>query len=179
MPSSPISAEPQLILEADTQGGASCSESLFAKYGSVSNFILNKFYVMPFGISGAPYSGLSAYPYIFTGAAEAARLKSQIDSIFVFNEVSGISGTTEFRIEKQLAAGGSWANIFTTNCQIQNTANDNISFSNTDLVAPSGVTLPVFPTTTLEVGDKLRFVLVSTADQAQNLKVRVYLRPIN
>jgi hypothetical protein len=179
MPASPIASEPQLILDFDVQGGASVSESVGAKIGATSNFILNKFYVMPFGVSGAPYSGLSAYPYTFTGAAEAARLKSQIDSIFVFNEISGISGTTEFRIEKQLAAGGSWTNIFTTNCQIQNTANDNISFSNTDLVAPSGVTLPVLPTTTLEVGDKLRFVLVSAADQAQNLKVRVYLRPIN
>lgn len=178
MPSSPIIAEPELILEADTQGGASCSEALFAKFGSVSNFVLNNFVSVPFGISGAPYSGLSAYPYTFAGSIESLRLKVNIEKITVFNEVSGISGTTSFKIEKQLASGGAWSNIFTTDCSISNAAADSLYFE-TGLAAPAGVTLPVFPATTLEINDKLRFVLITAADQAQNLKVRVICRPIN
>jgi hypothetical protein len=178
MPSLPILEEPELILIDDTAGGASCSEAIFSKFGSVSNFVLNNFIVLPFGISGAPYSGLSAYPYTFNGSIEPARLRLNIEKITVFNEVSGISGTTSFRIEKQLAAGGAWTNIFTTDCSISNTAADGVFFE-TGGSAPSGVTLPVFPATTLEVNDKLRFVLITAADQAQNLKVRVICRPIN
>ena len=178
MPSLPISAEPELILEADTIGGASCSEALFAKFGSVSNFVLNNFVSVPFGISGAAYSNLSAYPYTFAGSIESLRLKVNIEKITVFNEVSGISGTTSFKIEKQLASGGAWTNIFTTDCSISNTAADSLYFE-TGMAAPSGVTLPVFPATTLEVNDKLRFVLITAADQAHNLAVNVICRPIN
>lgn len=178
MPSSPIIAEPELILDADVQGGASCSEALFAKFGSVSNFVLNNFVAFPFGVSGAPYSNLSAYPFTFAGSIESTRMRVNIEKIVVYNEVSGISGTTEFRIEKQLAAGGAWSNIFSTNCSISNTAADDLFFESTG-AAPSGVTLPVLSTTTLELSDKLRFVLITAADQGQNLKVRVICRPIN
>lgn len=174
----PIVSEPELILDFDVQGGASVSEAFGAKVGSTTNFLLNNFVVFPFGISGAAYSSLSAYPYTFSGALESSRLKVNIEKITVFNEVSGISGTTSFKIEKQLAAGGAWTNIFTTDCSISNTAADSLYFE-TGLAAPSGVTLPVFPATTLEVNDKLRFVLITAADQGQNLAVNVICRPIN
>lgn len=178
MAATPILSEPELILDFDVAGGASVSEAVGSKLGATSNFLLNNFIVLPFGISGAPFSGLSAYPYTFNGSIEPARLRLNIEKITVFNEVCGISGTTSFRIEKQLAAGGAWTNIFTTDCSISNTAADGVFFE-TGGTAPSGVTLPVFPATTLEVNDKLRFVLITAADQAQNLKVRVICRPIN
>ena len=174
----PINSEPELILDFDVAGGSSVSEAFGAKVGSTTNFVLNNFVVFPFGISGAPYSGLSSYPFTFAGSIESTRMRVNIEKIVVYNEVSGISGTTEFRIEKQLAAGGAWSNIFSTNCTISNTAADSLYFE-TGLSAPSGVTLPVFPATTLEINDKLRFVLITAADQAQNLKVRVICRPIN
>lgn len=178
MSGTPLTGEPELIYDLDTASGASVSEAIFSKFGSVSNFVLNNFVVFPFGISGAAYSSLSSYPYTFAGSIESARMRVNIEKITVFNEVSGISGTTSFKIEKQLAAGGAWSNIFTTDCSISNTAADSLYFE-TGLAAPSGVTLPVFPATTMEVNDKLRFVLITAADQAQNLKVRVICRPIN
>lgn len=178
MAATPIGSEPELILDFDVAGNASVSESVGAKIGATCNFLLNNFVVFPFGVSGGVYSGLSAYPYTFTGAIESSRMKVNIEKITVFNEVSGISGTTSFKIEKQLASGGAWSNIFTTDCSISNAAADSLYFE-TGLAAPSGVTLPVFPATTLEVNDKLRFVLITAADQAQNLKVRVICRPIN
>jgi len=178
MPAVAITSEPELILDFDVQGGASVSEAFGAKVGATTNFLLNNFVVFPFGVSGAAYSGLSAYPYTFAGSIESSRLKVNIEKITVFNEVSGISGTTSFRIEKQLAAGGAWSNIFTTDCSILNTAADSLYFE-TGLAAPSGVTLPVFPATTLEINDKLRFVLITAADQGQNLAVNVICRPIN
>lgn len=178
MPSTPITQEPELILDFDVQSGSSVSESIGAKIGATCNFLLYEYIIFPFGVSGAPYSGLSSYPFTFAGSIESTRLRCNIEKIAVYNEVSGISGTTEFRIEKQLAGGGSWTNIFTTNCIILNTAADDLRFE-TGVAAPSGVTLPVFPATILEVGDKLRFVLVSAADQGSNLKVRVVARPIN
>lgn len=174
----PINSEPELILDFDVAGGSSVSEAFGAKVGSTTNFILNNFVVFPFGISGAAYSSLSAYPFTFAGSIESTRMRVNIEKIVVYNEVSGISGTTEFRIEKQLAAGGAWSNIFSTNCTIANTAADDLYFESTD-AAPSGVTLPVLSTTTLELSDKLRFVLITAADQGQNLKVRVICRPIN
>lgn len=174
----PVTSEPELILDLDVAGGASVSESIGSKLGATSNFLLNNFVALPFGISGAPYSGLSGYPYTFTGSIEIARIRLNIEKVVIFNEVSGTSGTTEFRIEKQLAAGGSWTNIFSTNCSISNTAADSLLFESGGS-APSGVTLPVLSTTTMEIGDKLRFVLITAADQAENLKVRVICRPIN
>jgi hypothetical protein len=174
----PIASEPELILDQDVAGGVSVSEAVGGKLGATSNFLLNNFVVFPFGISGAAYSGLSAYPYTFAGSIESSRMRVNIEKIVVYNEVSGISGTTSFRIEKQLAAGGSWTNIFSTNCSIVNTAADDLYFESTG-AAPTGVTLPVLSTTTLELSDKLRFVLITAADQAQNLKVRVICRPIN
>lgn len=178
MPATPITSEPELILDFDIAGGASVSESVGAKLGATSNFVLYNFVRFPFGFSGATYSGLSTYPYISTGSIEAATLKVNLEKIVVLNEVSGTSGQTEFRIDKQLAAGGAWSTILATNCVISNTAADDLFFDSTG-AAPSGVTLPALLTTTLEIGDKLRFVLITAADQAQNLKVRVIARPIN
>jgi hypothetical protein len=102
MPSLPILEEPELILIDDTAGGASCSEAIFSKFGSVSNFVLNNFIVLPFGISGAPYSGLSAYPYTFNGSIEPARLRLNIEKITVFNEVSGISAQHHLELKNNL-----------------------------------------------------------------------------
>lgn len=174
-----LPSEPEKIHQEAVQGGAAVSESLLALVGSTSNFILDNFIYYPFGVTGAAYSSLGAYPYTFNGTAESVKYNSNIERIEVFNEVSGISGTTEFRIEKQLAAGGSWTNIFSTNCTISNAAADFLRFNSTDVSAPSGVVLPVLSTTSLAINDKLRFVLVSAADQAQNLHVRVITRPVN
>ncbi len=154
------------------------SESLLALVGATSNFILDNFIYYPFGVSGSNYSDLSAYPYVFDGNSESILLKCTIEKIIVTNEVSGISGQTEFRIERQLAAGGAWTNIFSTNCIISNTAADNISFQ-TGVAAPSGVTLPVVSITDLDVNDRMRWVLISAATNANNLQIKVITRPIN
>lgn len=172
-----LPSEPEKIHQEAVQGGAAVSESLLALVGSTANFILDNFKIYEFGVSGAPYSGLSSYPYTFTGNMESVFFKCYIEKILVFNAVSGISGTTEFKVEYQLAAGGAWNNILSTNCTISNTAADNLSFDSTE-AAPSGVTLPVISVTDLEKNDKLRFVLVSAADQAENLRVFVVTRPV-
>lgn len=173
-----IPSEPEKLHTEAVQSGAAVSESLLALVGATSNFILDNFIYYPFGISGAPYSGLSAYPYTFDAASESVLLKCTIEKIKVYNKISGISGQTEFRIERQLAAGGAWTNIFSTNCIISNTASDELYFE-TGVAAPSGVTLPVVSITDFEVNDKLRMVLITAADQAENLKVRVITRPVN
>ncbi len=170
--------EPEMLHQEAVQGGSAVSEALLALVGSTSNFILKNFKTYEFGVTGAPYSGLSAYPYTFSANQEASLYKCEIEDIVVYNKTSGISGTTEFKIEKQLAGGGGWSNIFSTNCTISNTAADDLLFKATDVSAPSGVVLPVLGTTSLELGDKLRFVLVSAADQAENLSVFVITRPV-
>lgn len=174
-----LPSEPEKIHLEAVQSGAAVSESLLALVGSTANFILDNFVYYPFGVSGGVYSGLSSFPYTFAATMESIKYKSVIEKIEVFNEISGISGATEFRIEKQLAAGGAWTNIFSTNCTISNAASDNLFFTSTDVSAPSGVVLPALGTSSLEVNDKLRFVIVSAADQAQNIAVRVITRPVN
>lgn len=172
-----ITSEPEKFYIEDMQGNASLSETLMNKIGASHNFIFDYFTRYTFGVSGAPYSSLSGYPYTFSNTMENVNIASEITSIEVFNETSGTSGNTEFRIERQLAAGGSWDNIFSTNCTIANTASDNLFFKNTD-TAPSGVTLPVISITSLALNDKLRFVLVSAATGAANLNIRVNTRPV-
>lgn len=173
-----LSSEPEKIYQEDVQGGASVSESIGAKIGSSINYILDEFVTYHFGVSGAPYSGLSVYPYEFNNNIEAIKGKCEIQDIFITNQVSGISGATEFRIERQLAAGGGWTNIFSVNCSILNTAADGILFKESDVSAPAGVTLPVLSIVDFELNDKLRFVLVSAADQAQSLSIAVKARPV-
>ena len=172
-----ISSAPSKIYIEDVQTGASVSESVGSKIGALVNFIADEFIRYPFGITGAPYSGLSSYPCTFTGTFESLAYNCVIEKITVFNEVSGISGTTEFKIERQLAAGGAWTSIFSTNCSIVNTAADNLYFESNG-AAPSGVTLPVLSITSFSKSDKLRWVLVQAADQAENLKIRVITRPV-
>lgn len=172
-----VTSEPKKIFTEDVQFSSSVSEAVANKIGAAINFILDEFIVYYFGVTGNPYSSLSSYPYTFSGCIENVFIDSEIHSIEVFNEISGISGNTVFYIEKQLAAGGSWTNIFSTNCTIANTAADNLSFS-TLLAAPSGVTLPVLSTTTLAKNDKLRFVISSAATDAQNISIKVKTRPV-
>jgi hypothetical protein len=172
-----INSEPEKFYLEDMQGNASLSETLMNKIGASHNFIFDYFIAYHFGVSGAPYSSLSAYPYTFSNNMENVYITSQITNIEIFNEISGTAGTTEFRIERQLAAGGAWTNIFSTNCSILNTAADNLSFKNTGS-APAGVTLPVISISSLAPDDKLRFVLISAATGAQNLKIKINTRPV-
>ncbi len=172
-----VSSDPKKIYTEDVQFSSSVSEAVANKIGAAINFILDEFIVYTFGVTGAPYSGLSSYPYIFTGCLETCLTDSEIHSIEVVNEVSGISGTTVFYIEKQLASGGAWTTIFSTNAQILNTAADNLYFSTLE-AAPAGVTLPVLSTISLAKKDKLRFVLQSAATGAQNISIKVKTRPV-
>lgn len=172
-----IPSSPEKLHQEATQGGTAVSESLLATVGATSNFILDNFIFYPFGVFGGVYSGLTV-PFTFTGNMETVLFKSVIEKIVVFNEISGTLGTTSFRIEKQLAAGGAWTSIFSVNGSIANTSADNLSFESTDLVAPAGVVLPVLSITTLEKNDKLRFVLVTSATGGQNLSVKVITRPV-
>lgn len=172
-----VTSEPKKIYTEDVQFSSSVSEAVANKLGAAINFILDEFIVYEFGVSGNVYSGLSSYPYTFSGCIENVYANSTIYSIEVYNEVSGTSGTTTFYIEKQLAAGGAWTNIFSTNCSIANTAADNLFFS-TLLTAPTGITLPVLSTTSLAKNDKLRFVLSAAATAGQNISIKVKTRPV-
>lgn len=171
-----ISSSPQIMMTEDVEFGASVSEAVGIKQGSVSNFILNNFFYMQFGIVGESFSGLVT-PFTDAAAREKAISAYEIKKILVQLDISGTAGTTEFRIEKQLAAGGGWTNIFSVNCSILNTAADDLQFDS-DGVAPTGVTLPVLSITTLAKGDKLRFVLVSAATGASNIQAFVALKPV-
>jgi len=172
-----IPSEPNKIHSEATQGGSAVSEALLSTVGGVTNFILDNFTDYSFGVSGAPYSSLVT-PYTFAASQENILYKCVIEKITVFNEVSGLSDNTEFKIERQLAAGGAWTTIFSQNGIIANTAADSLYFESTDLAAPSGVTLPLLSISSFEKNDKLRFVLVSAASGAQNLLVRLVARPI-
>jgi hypothetical protein len=171
-----VTSEPKKIYTEDVQFSSSVSEAVANKIGAAINFILDEFIVYKFGVTGGVYSGLSSYPYVFTGCMENVFTDSKIHSIEVFNEVSGISGTTVFYIEKQSGVGA-WTTIFSTNAQIVNTAADNLYFSTLE-AAPSGVTLPILSTIELAKNDKLRFVLQSAATDAKNLSIKVKTRPV-
>lgn len=172
-----VTSEPKKIYTEDVQFSSSVSEAVANKIGAAINFILDEFNVYEFGVSGNAYSGLSSYPYTFSGCIESLSSNCEIYSIEVFNEVSGTSGNTIFYIETQAAGGGAWTNIFSTNCTIANTAADNLSFS-TLLAAPSGVTLPILSLLSFAKNDKLRFVLSSAATGAQNISIKVKTRPV-
>ena len=105
----------------DVQFSTSVSEAVGNKLAASLNYQLDNFDRYVFGVSGGVYSGLSAYPYTFNGSIENLRSDCTISNIEIFNETSGSAGETEFRIERQLAAGGSWTTIFSQNCHIQNT----------------------------------------------------------
>lgn len=170
-----ITAENARMYEEDIRYGAAVSEAVGYKLGGLMNYISDKFSYYEFGITGPAFSGLSSYPYTMTDQQEVIDLNATIYKIDVTLDVSGTAGNTEFRIERQVGGAGGWTNIFSTNCTIANTAADALVFSTLD-PAPSGVTLPVVSTTSILKGDRLRFVIVSAATGAQNLKVKVITR---
>ena len=170
-----ITAENARMYEEDVRYGAAVSEAVGYKIGGLMNYIADKFSYYEFGVVGANYDTLSAYPYTFSDQQEVIDLDATIYRIEVTNDIAGTSGNTEFRIERQVGGAGGWSNIFSQNCVIANTASDALAFTTED-AAPSGVTLPVVSTSTLLKGDRLRFVLVSAATGAQNLKVKVVTR---
>ncbi len=173
-----VISEPNKVYVEDVQFSTSVSEAVGNKLGSSLNYVLDNFDAYSFGVTGSPYSALSIYPYAFSGTTENIRANCAITDIHIYNEVCGISGSTEFRIERQLSSGGAWTNIFSTNCVISNTANDGVSFNMNDLTAPSGVTFPVASIQDFLANEKLRFVLVSAANQAQNLLIKLVMRPV-
>lgn len=170
-----ITAENARMYEEDVKYGAAVSEAVGYKLGGLLNYIADKFSYYEFGVVGANYDTLSAYPYTFSDQQEVIDLNATIYRIEVVNDISGTSGNTEFRIERQIAGVGGWSNIFSQNCIIAHNAADALAFTTED-AAPSNVTLPVVSTSTLLQGDRLRFVLVSAAAGAQNLKVKVITR---
>lgn len=168
-----ITSQAAYIREEDVEYKRAVSEAILTKVGASINYLLENFDYFEFGAVGATYDQLSAYPYNFTDGIEVAETARTISAIKVYNEIAGTAGTTEFRIEKQLAAGGAWNNIFSVNCTIGNAAADELFFTDSTSPAPSGVTLPVLSVTSLAAGDRLRFVLVSAATDAQNIRVKV------
>jgi len=167
-----ITSAAAYIRSEDAEYKRSVSENILTKVGASINYLLETFDYYYFGVSGAPYSGLSAYPYTFSANKEVVESSRTILKVKVFNAVSGTAGTTEFKIERQLAAGGAWDNIFSTNCSILNTAADELFFESGGS-APTGVTLPVLSITSFAVGDRLRFVLISAATAAEDLRIYV------
>jgi len=172
-----VTSEPNKINVEDVQFSTSVSEAVGNKLASTLNYVIDNFDRYEFGVSGAPYSSLSAYPYTFSANLESMKTDCEIFDILFFNNISGTSGNTVFYIERQLAAGGAWTTIFSTNCSIANTAADNLSFS-LNAAAPSGVTLPVLSISSFAASDKLRWVLVSAASDAEVLNFKVIMRPI-
>ncbi len=171
-----VPSEPNKIHLEDVQFSASVSEAVGSKIAGSINYIFDQFDKYSFGISGATYSGLATYPYVATGSVERVKINSVITNILFYNEISGTSGTTSIEIQRK-PTSGSWATIFSVNPTISNTASDDLFFTMNDSSAPSGVTLPVLVNSSLNEGDLLRFVLVSGAASAQNLKILITTRP--
>jgi hypothetical protein len=170
-----IPSEPEQIFQEDTQAGAAVSESILAKYGATNNYFLDYFERYSFGVTGGVFSQLVT-PYTFSQTADVVRASCAITLLEVYLGETGTSGTTQFRIERQLAAGGAWSNLFSTNCSITSSAADGVTF-NTNSSGITGVTVPVFTITSLAAGDKIRLVLVTSATSAQNLTMTLYCRP--
>lgn len=173
-----IPSEPNLIRVEDVAYGAAVSEAMLSKMGATSNYLLENFDIYDFGITGAPYDSLSAYPYTFTQTVEVMRADCVITNILVSNQVSGTSGTTTFMLQRQLAAGGSWTDILSGNFSIDATAADGLYFKLTDVSYPSGVGAPTLTISSLAAGDRLRWVLVAAATGAEELGIKVVTRPV-
>lgn len=173
-----VSAQRQLIYEEDVQFSASVSEAVGNKLASTLNFVNTRITKdLHFGVGGAVYSGLSGYPYTFANNSEVAAENLLIQRIVVANKVSGTSGDTVFYLEKRPYLSGTWTTMFSTNCTINHAASDDIIFASNES-APSGVTLPVLNTTTINYGDEIRFVLFSAAADAANLLVTIEASPV-
>ena len=170
-----ISSEPEQIFQEDTQYGAAVSEAILAKFGATNNYIMDYFDRYFYSITGGVFSQLST-PYTFNQTVEVVRVGCAVTSLEIYLGETGTTGTTEFKLERQLAAGGAWDNMLSTNCSITSSAADGVVFKSGD-TGITGVTAPVFTITSLAAGDKIRLVLVSAATSAQNLTMTLYCRP--
>lgn len=171
-----VAPAPQKIYEEDVQFSTSVSEAVAGKLASTLNYVLNYFDTYTFGVSGGVFSSLTT-PYTFSGTLENLRADSEFYEVSFFLEETGSGGSTEFRIERQLAAGGGWTNVFSSNLVITSAAADGVTFSTNDPSYPTGVSGGSISIGTYSKNDKLRWVLVSAATGAQNLSIKITLRP--
>jgi hypothetical protein len=165
-----VSPAPNLIQQNDVAFGTSVSEAVANKLGSSLNYVLSNFDEYELGFTGGYYSGLTV-PYASL-ATEVIRVNSEITDIFVSQQLSGSSGTTQFYILKN------GVTIFSTDCFISSGAGSNVSFYANTGGTPSGVTKPVLSSTSLSAGDVIQIVLYTAAFQGRNLNVKVITRPV-
>lgn len=181
MPNVIVTPERKLFYTEDVAAGAANSEANANKIAATNNFI-NSRITKPFhfGVGGATYSGLSAYPYTFSNNSEICAENLLLQKLVVTRQTAGISGTTVFYLEIRRYLSSTWTNMFSTNCSITSAAANNLVFNNTDLTAPSGVTLPILASgmSVLNFGDEIRFVLVSAATNAANLQITLECSPV-
>lgn len=160
---------------------SSISEAVGNKIGASLNFInrrqldkhnfnLNGPYAMGAGSTGA--DGIFVFPF-----------DAELVAYALYNETSGISGTTEIDIKELSPGGAVVGSIFSTTPKIATTAASG-AFSayrfvdSTTLAAPTGHTLAVATTTTFTEGSALRLDLVSAMSGARTLDFTIYFRPI-
>lgn len=172
-----LTSEPDKIFQEDVQTGASVSESVGAKIGSSINFVLDNFDKYHFGVTGATYQSL-VLPYIFSNNIEAMITKSVVSDIFIHIGTTGTSGSTSFKLEKQLAAGGSWTTITNIDFRIGNGVVDDYSYY-LSVGGAGDIDNPTITTTSFEQGDKLRLVLTQVSTFGANLNIKVIMRPVN
>lgn len=181
MPNILVTPERKLFYTEDVQAGAANSEANANKVAATNNFINSRITKrLIFGIGGAAYSGLSAYPYTFSSNSEICAENLLIQKLVISNQTPGIASTTVFFLEIRRYLSSTWTTMFSTNCQIGFAATASLIFNSTDLTVPSNVTLPVLSSgmSDLFFGDEIRFVLVSAATAAQNLQINLECSPV-
>lgn len=173
-----IASERLKVYQEDVQGGAAVSESILAGIGATVNFIYDRIVQkLSFGIGGSvPFSNLTM-PYTFDGNSEFSTENYLINRVMVAISSSGISGETEFRLERRVNGSVVWTSLFSTNCHINCLAGINLVFFS-DATAPANVALPVLSITTLNKSDEIRMVMIAAADQAKNILVNLEVSPI-
>lgn len=154
---------------------------------SVSSFLANKIaaqsqlyrermlQVFEFGVAGSYYT--PSLPQYGVGTKEVLEFNYEILNVWVISEISGTSGTTEVDIERAALGSSTWGTIFNQTPQFTSaSANDAL----TDYLAKSanatGVTRPTLNTTTLNAGDRLRFVLKNAMQGGGSITVKLHLR---
>ena len=173
-----ISPQRKQIQVEETRYSAAVSSSVAQRIGAGINFInlfqhTDRSWVLNgrYGFTTGAQTGVDGTIAIWRDM--------EIVGFFMFNEISGSSGTTEINIKRHTASGVG-TSIFTP--KIVYTAGNlvymSVWYSPLEILEnPSGTTLPTFLSRDLNKGDALSLDFVQRQFDAESLTITLALRP--
>lgn len=170
-------AESRNIMQAEeVRYRGAIAESLLTRMGAVMNFISKRQHDKRDLFANGRYNIMSIYPQLGVDGLVVFEFPVEIINLYIWNGVSGVSGTTELDIKWKPQASGSYASVFSTTPKIAPAAASFQVAGVGDSI--TGFTAPVLSKTLFNAKDVLRMdILQVMTGNVEGCGIIIHYRP--